>query len=116
MTCHLSPQQRRRFRGVLGRLHSNFDSECAAAALLATRMLQEAGLNWETVLGSGCHPAADRPASWRDNLSLCLRHTGSLRPWEIEFTRNVGRQANANRKQRDVLAQIAHRLRDGGRS
>ncbi|APT48395.1 hypothetical protein BSA145_21245 (plasmid) [Bacillus safensis] len=52
MMARLSPTQRAKLVKICGRLGSNHDGERAAAALLASRLLTEAGLDWEQVLSA----------------------------------------------------------------
>jgi len=49
----------RKLVAILGRFTSSHDPEALAAARLANRMVREAGLTWEEVIGSGSGPDPD---------------------------------------------------------
>ena len=59
----LTPRERTRLAGILSRLASPFESERAAAGLLATAFIEKHGLAWEDLTSLPCPtPAASAPA------------------------------------------------------
>ncbi len=54
----LTPRERTRLAGILSRLASPFESERAAAGLLATAFIAKHGLAWEDLTSLPCPPAA----------------------------------------------------------
>ena len=120
----LSPVELRRLVGVLARLGSDFDGERAAAALLASRMLRDRGLSWDTLLSAGnagagrtIPPGPPDPSGNVDpgsDLALCQRHVGRLTAWEHEFVRSVARMRRRTPGQSRKLAEIADVLRKNG--
>ena len=115
---NISPNTRRRLLGVLARLDSDFEGERSAAGLLATRMLREAGLSWDDLIGA---PEALRqrdvaPVGWRVDLALAQRHVSFLRDWEKGFVGSLERRATLTAKQKLVLTEIAANLRVRGRT
>jgi hypothetical protein len=111
----LENSTRRKLAGVLGRLGSEHAGERAAAALLATRLIREAGFTWQDVLLPSDAPEQLQP-QWRADLGLCQRHAADLTSWERAFLANVAGQISASQKQRDTLARVAGELRASGRS
>ena len=90
----LSPAERTRLVGILGRLGSDHDGERAAAGLLATRLLRDRNLSWDDLIADGggrqgVHAGASAGpgpgATWQANLGQCLRHVGTLSIWEADF-------------------------------
>ncbi len=115
----MSPAERTRLIGVLGRLGSDFDGERAAAGLLATRLLKSTGLTWEEVLvprlasnQGHAQPQPDRG----DDLGLCLRHLDELTGWESNFVLSLSTVRGRSPKQVAVLQRIAETLRARGRA
>lgn len=117
----LTPAERTRLIGVLGRLGSDFDGERAAAGLLATRILRAAGLTWDDLVHNGtvCGPSRpdtkpSRPGAShaRPNpLMQCFRHLDHLSEWELNFVRSLeGRIKPPTPSQAAKLAQIADSL------
>lgn len=112
----MTSTERRRLVGILGRLGSDHDGERAAAGLLASRMLREAGLQWDDLIGE---PETSRrrdvlPAGWRADLTLASRHASFCRPWEQNFLRSIANKPGLSTKQRSILAEIATALRERG--
>lgn len=120
----LSPAERQRLVGILGRLGSDHDGERAAAGLLATRMLRAAGLGWDDLILTGAATrqvsggAQNEHSTWppgQDNLVLCLRWLGKLSPWEAGFVSDLRRKRRPlTPAQAAKLAQIATGLRARG--
>ncbi len=114
----MTPAERRRLIGVLGRLGSNHDGERAAAGLLADRMIRSAGLSWDLVVlvSAAPSPAPSTSPSWRTDLQICQRHVSFLRPWEQTFVTGLAGRTSLSPKQRTILSEIADALRAGGRA
>ena len=112
----MTPAERRRLVGILDRLGSDHDGERAAAGLLASRLLQSAGLQWDQVIPAdgSPRPSALPPIGWRGELAFCERHRSFLRKWESGFVASVGSRSGLTPKQRAVLAEIAAGLRARG--
>lgn len=121
MSKPLSPTERTRLIGILGRLGSDHDGERAAAGLLASRMLRDKDLTWKDLLGGAPMPPAPLLEEtfgltpWRLQLNLAARHIHTLRSWEQEFVRNLlTRRRPPTQKQSVVLTEIAQALQKRG--
>ena len=115
----LSPSERNKLVGILGRLGSDFDGERAAAGLLATQMLRRLGMGWDavvtdqpvTVRQAETGPSNHTPTSWSESLALCRRHLNWLNKWESEFVGSLSdRHGLPSAKQLQVLARITDKL------
>jgi hypothetical protein len=112
-----------RLSSICSRLGSQFEGERAVAALLATRMLGELGLDWGTVI---TRAFAEQPASMRSAQSfepapideaITLRLYRSLlaeswlNPWEREFVGNLLEKeaVSLSAKQQRCLNVIIHK-------
>ena len=116
----MTPAERRRLVGILGRLSSDHDGERAAAGLLASRMLKSAGTTWEEILAAavGLPATARTPLRQVDanvELALCLRHPSFLRQWERDFVLSLTGRRTISPKQRTILFNIASGLREQGK-
>ena len=117
MTALLPAERLDKLVKVCGLLSSSHDGERAAAALQASRIVKAAGLSWSDLLRQ---PIASTPrpegrgTGWFDDVLLCQRHPGSLRPWETGFISSIGRLRRLTPKQRSTLAGIAATLRARG--
>ena|ERR1700722_17526987 len=69
----LSPRERTRLEGILARLASPYESERAAAALLASAFVARHGLTWSHLTGL-LQPAADAPAVQPSNRGAAEWH------------------------------------------
>lgn len=107
MSTILPPPDRNRLVAILGRLGSDFDGERAAAGLLATRMLQGLGLQWDEVVAPPAI-ADSRPApkSWRAEVYAAMDAADVLSPWENDFLANLAHRPAISAKQRRVLDRI----------
>ena len=119
MSAILSPTELRRLVGVLARLGSDFDGERAAAALLASRMLRDRGLSWDTLLSarpSGPAPSrpADTPGNTGTDFALCLWNIGLLTDWERRFIRSVATVKQRTPAQSRKIMEITASLRKNG--
>ncbi len=112
----LSPPDRAKLVSILGMLASDFDGERAAAGLLASRMLRQAGLTWSDLIGQPetSRRREDVPAGWRADLAFASRHISFCRPWEQNFLRSIGNKSGLSTKQRGTLTEIADALRGRG--
>ena len=95
----LTSAERTHLISILACFGSDFDSERAAAGLLASRMLQERQLTWDQLL-AGRVAQQDRQADarrpdaqgGRTSLDLCRRHQRHLSAWEKAFVAALARQ------------------------
>lgn len=116
----LTPAERARLVGVLGRLGSDHDGERAAAGLLASRLLNTKGLTWGDLIVVVEVPqaGAQRPGAHQDvatDLALCRRHSGSLNPWLATFIASIAQQSRPlSVGQRSKLRQTAAELQARG--
>lgn len=112
---------RHRFLKVVGMLGSSHPGERAAAALQASRMLREHGLNWSDLLGR--HDAAASPygpsdlhdsaPQWRQLAARCRQDARKLLAWEIGFLDSLVAHRQLPDGYADVLCGIADKvLRD----
>jgi hypothetical protein len=106
----LTAAERRKLIGILGRLGSDHDGERAAAGLLASRLLQSAGLTWSRLLEPAVEHKLPELGTWRQTAARCLERSGSLRAWEIGFLRDLPGFRRLSVKQRYVLNEIAGRV------
>lgn len=106
--------------GTLGRLGSDHAGERAAAGLIATRLLRDAGATWEGLLSAPAPAAARAPerrpgpstaARMSADARWALQHLGSLAPQEVDFLLGLTRRHRPpSAKQADWLKRIAARL------
>jgi len=126
----LSPGERNKLLGVLGRLSSPFDGERAAAGLLATRLLEGRDLTWSDVIGTPALPTpsdSQRPTSppprptgtdleLANLLNFVRRNSARLNEKEAAFIGQVSNwRGPVSDRQRKWLGDIAARLRAGTR-
>jgi hypothetical protein len=109
---------RDRLAAVLARLESPFDGERAAAGLIASKMVREAGMTWSDLLAAS--RTADRPvcdrrtrSPWREMLANCRKRPDLLTKWERRFVASIDGQARLSRKQWAILASLADRVNGG---
>lgn len=113
----MTPAERNKLIGILGRLASPYDGERAAAGLLATRFLTNANESWASLLAPQVEyrgrTASPPPtgSNWRDDLSVCCAAYSDLTEWERGFIYSIGRRFSISPKQAECLARIAQRLR-----
>ena len=116
----LTPAERVRLVGILGRLGSDFDGERAAAGLLATRLLRDRRLTWDDVVATPREAEPARSArnvrtSPEDDLDLCGRHATHLGRWQAHFVGSLAAWLTPwSPSQIAKLAQIADDLRARG--
>ena len=110
---------RNRLAAVMSRLESPFDGERAAAGLIASKIIRDAGMTWADLINAATmHTystpvrAVARPSStsWRNLLAVCRRCPELLTDWEVDFVVSVGRQRRLTRKQWAILAKIASKV------
>jgi len=114
----LSAPERAKLVNILGMLASDFDGERAAAGLLASRMLRQAGLTWSDLIGQPetSRRREDVPADWRADIDLVRRHPQFCTEWEREFAHSIAHRPRISPKQAAVLTRIATAIRAGGKS
>ena len=91
----LPPERRRKLVRILGLLGSDQFGERAAAAALATRLIREAGQDWDSVIVVAGQEPASPPAyeppphqtGWRDAALAVLEACPS--DWERKFCRDL---------------------------
>jgi hypothetical protein len=110
---------REKLAAVLGMLGSDHDGERAAAALIASRIVREAGLSWRELLvetssrdevgSTEQQPATPTRAEphWREMLAAARRRPELLTEWESRFLSSIAWQRSLSPKQRAILAEIA---------
>jgi hypothetical protein len=126
--AQLPPAARDKFLRICGMLGSAFDGERASAALLASRMLKDAGLAWVDVVCipemiSGLRqgaPRRDRDADpfggrdWRYIATRCRQFPHLIDAWEDRFLADVPRRSMMTAKQSAKLVAISAMLRAVG--
>lgn len=116
----VTPEVRTRLVKVLSMLNSPHDGERAAAGLLATRIIQSAGTDWDEILKpQHCRGAAtlqkhDFSSQPMTDMGLCVRHLRRLSPWEQEFILSLSTRSVLTAGQLRKLAEIAAVLRKTG--
>jgi hypothetical protein len=126
MTADLPVTERDKFLRICGMLGSAFDGERASAALLASRMLKNAGLVWADVV---CvpqpgprrePPRRDRDADpfggrdWRTITARCGQFPHLIDKWEADFLEGLPRFPRLSAKQANALTKIMVRLQACG--
>jgi hypothetical protein len=94
--CQLPPERRTRLARLLGMLGSNHAGEVANAGTMADKLVREAGLTWELVLGGITEqdpPPAHDPRGttappWRKMAAKILA-AGNLNDWERGFVEGL---------------------------
>jgi hypothetical protein len=125
MNALLSTAERDRLIAILGMLGSDFDGERASAALMASRLLKNAGLVWADVvvvpqIGSRQERQRHGPSdpfpgrSWYDIAARCGEYPQYLDAWELEFIEGLRRFPRLSPKQFAKLSTIVARLRARG--
>jgi hypothetical protein len=125
MNAILSPAERNRLIAILGMLGSDFDGERASVALMASRLLKNAGLVWaDVVVVPQARPRQERPRhdpsdpfpgrSWYDIAARCGEYPQYLDAWELEFIEGLRRFPRLSPKQFAKLSTIVARLRTRG--
>ena len=112
MTAPLSADLADKLCKVLGMLGSAHVGERAAAGMLATRLLQDAGLTWPDVLRPPTPPRWLPQRDPRDLARQCSRFPEVLTDWETGFLAEIaGRPRPPSARQIRVLHEIAERAR-----
>lgn len=123
----LSPDAKRKLIGCLGMLGSDHDGERAAAGLLATKIIKDAGMTWEQLLNEPApKPKPDpnpepKEASkrwpreyWFDIATQCSTMRVYLNSWECSFLDNILTFKTLSEKQMDSLSRIVEKLETKG--
>ncbi len=110
----MTPAERNRLVGILGRLGSDFDGERAAAGLLADRMIRSAGLTWSDLLQAEAPTPPPTPPAHdvarADAVGICARFADHLTVWEDNFIDGIARRPVLSAKQLRTLQNIASEL------
>jgi hypothetical protein len=130
VTALLSTAERDRLIAILGMLGSDFDGERASAALMASRLLKNAGLVWADVVvvpqtGPRREPPRSEPPrpdrsepfggrDWRELVARCAEFPRYLDQWQMEFLGGLGRFPRLSPKQATKLNEIVGRLQAAG--
>ena len=111
---------RNKLVAVLARLESPYDGERAAAGLIASKMLREAGVTWAEVIAlSGRTPELPRPRPhrqrstkqpWQEMAARCRYRPDLLTEWERQFVVSIRGQAKLSRKQWAILARMSAKI------
>jgi hypothetical protein len=113
----VSPEIRRKLIGCLGMLGSDAIGERASEALLATRLLQSAGLSWDTIIPEAqpitVHRAPPSP-NWRITCERLLQRPRDLSRWERDFVTDLQKFPRISAKQKLFLDEISQRILGGG--
>ena len=114
----MTPNERTRLVKVLSMLGSDHEGERAAAGLLATRIVQSAGTDWDQLLHREEHYQRPEPAGFShpptSDIGLCIRNLRRLTPWEQNFILCLRDRTFLSIDQRGKLAEIAADLRKAG--
>lgn len=113
----LSPDAAKRLVRILGMLGSTHEGERSAAGLQAHRIIDGAGLTWETALAPLLGPPqADRGYEPSDDfvghsdlVIFCIANSDTLSEWEISFLNSVLSFKRLTPKQRAVLDRIVNK-------
>ena len=119
----LTTRDRDKLVRVLGLLASDKDSERAAAAWTASRMLRDRGLDWDSLipraLAAPAAPSQDERRAaplhpWSTMLRFVLDRPHYLTQWELHFATDMQYRRKITPKQSSVLARIYDRLATQG--
>ena len=106
----LTPADRARLAGILGRLGSEFDGERAAAGLLASKFLRDRGLSWHDLIDRPAPTPPPAPGDWHKRAAWCADRPELLTPWEHSFLAGMaGRPRPPTQKQAVVLDRLVAR-------
>ena len=105
----LTAENRDRLVAILGMLGSTFDSERAAAGLIASRLLRDRGLTWDRVIA----PPAPAAGDWRAAAADAAQCHEFTTAWERGFLRKLRGFRVLSDRQREVLDGILERVRTG---
>jgi hypothetical protein len=98
---------RDKLAAVLARLESPYDGERAAAALIASKMVRDAGVVWSELLNAPRAADVCQPKpSWQHMAAFCHRRRGLLTEWELRFVSSIQSQATVSKKQWAILARL----------
>jgi hypothetical protein len=131
MSTRLDPQALDRLVKLLGMLGSAHAGERSAAGLKANELVRGMGLTWSEVFtrimsapatdsrnngrngGGGRHNSHNSgDDDWRTMREFCARHSGRLRPRELEFVIDLGDwRGDLTQKQSAWLTAIFARLK-----
>ncbi len=123
MSPPLTGADRAKLVKVLALLSSSHDGERAAAGFMASRMLRERGLDWDSLIapamlalprqpdiGRASRPPTCPASSWSGEIRFLLRHLDRLNGWEVSFLRSTSTRSRLTAKQGEVLVRLYDRL------
>jgi antibiotic biosynthesis monooxygenase (ABM) superfamily enzyme len=123
MSAILSATDRDRLLKVLRLLGSDQIGERSAAAMMASRMVRDRGLDWEALLQpvgglayrsptaqSTRAPATNDARRWHRQIFFLLDREESLTAWEVSFVRSAAVRGRLTPRQVEVLVQIHARV------
>lgn len=122
MSAVLSASDRDRLVKVLRLMSSDQDGERAAAAMMASRMVRDRGLDWDGLLQPACslayrtsarpapRTATDDARRWHRQIFFLLDREESLTAWEVSFVRSAAVRGRLTQRQVEVLVQIHARV------
>jgi hypothetical protein len=109
--------RREKLAAVLARLESPYEGERAAAGLIASRMIREAGLTWQELLEPEPPPLPPPPKAeqlhWRDMIAICRRRPELLSQWEWGFLKSLAGFSRLSSKQLEVLGRLTEKVLAG---
>ncbi|MCB8878272.1 hypothetical protein [Acidisoma silvae] len=97
---------------ILGRLGSDQAGEVAAAAHMASAMLNRNGLTWADLLAPDVPPAESEEDGWRALVVSNLQYPGLLSDWEKRFLQQLLNRKRISPRQWQKVTQIAEQLRE----
>jgi hypothetical protein len=90
---------------LLGMLGSDHAGEQDNAARAADALVRSPKLTWRDVIVTN-PPKREPLFGWRKTCADLLEHRGALRPWEVEFARDLPGFPRIMSEQRYILASI----------
>jgi hypothetical protein len=106
----LATKQRARFVKTVALFKSPVDGEKLAALAAADRILTAAGLTWADLVKPRDIVREPQFSIWRKTCAELMERSGSLRPWELGFVRDLPNFPRLSSKQRYILNEIADRV------
>lgn len=112
----LTPADRARLAGILGRLGSDFEAERATAGQMASDFLRDRGVTWRDILDRQTPTPPPAPGDWQRRAAWCAERPELLTPWEQSVLAGMaGRSRPPTQKQGVVLDRlVARRMAAGG--
>lgn len=106
----LTPADRARLAGILGRLGSDFEAERATAGRMASDFLRDRGMTWAELIDRPAPTPPPAPGDWHKRAAWCADRPELLTPWEHSFLAGMaGRPRPPTQKQAVVLDRLVAR-------